>query len=151
MNSKLRMEQVVNAIMENGLDAFDNEGLAKLLTILNPSEIDELSKDALLKYDSIELYNRIEDARPLIDSKMTRELYRISNSSFFQGYLHSLKVGNYRDFFKRLSIPELADLKKYVTLTVLPDETSQKATSKIIKMIQNEIAFKESKKNLTFM
>ena len=62
-----------------------------------------------------------------------------------------MKVGNYRDFFKRLSITELADLKKYVTLTVLPDETSQQATSKIIKMIQNEIAFKESKKNLTFM
>ena len=54
-------------------------------------------------------------------------------------------------YLKRLSIQELADLKKYCTLTATDEVLSQSATKKIISLITREIAFKESKKNLTFM
>ena len=151
MNSNIRMTQVVKAITENGLDAFENDQLAKLLSILNPRELDKLLMDSLIIYDSVELYNRIDEVRPLVDSYNNRELYRISNSSAFRGYLHSLKIGNYKDYLKRLSIQELADLKKYCTLTATDEVLSQTATKKIISLITREIAFKESKKNLTFM
>ena len=48
MNSNIRMTQVVKAITENGLDAFENDQLAKLLSILHPRELDKLLMDSLI-------------------------------------------------------------------------------------------------------
>lgn len=43
MYTENKVKQVINAIKENHLSAMDDEGLARLLTILSPKEFDVLS------------------------------------------------------------------------------------------------------------
>lgn len=151
MFSNEKIKQVFNAIKENGLNAFDDESLAKLLAILTMEELDEFVMMSYEQFDSIEHAKRIMNIRPLVESIINRDLYRIRTSPLYQLYLESLTNGEYRDFFKSLKIEELADLKKYVTYTInKKDEANASGSKKIISMITREIKTKEELKKPRF-
>ncbi len=54
MLSNEKIKQVFNAIRDNGIEAFDDESLAKLLAILNEEELDEFEKNCFSELDGIE-------------------------------------------------------------------------------------------------
>lgn len=54
MLSNEKIKQVFNAIRDNGIEAFDDESLAKLLSILNEEELDEFEKSSFQELDGIE-------------------------------------------------------------------------------------------------
>lgn len=144
MFSNEKIKQVFNAIKENGIDAFDDESLAKLLAILTIEELDEFIMKSYEEFDGIEAAKRIMNAKPLVEVIINRDLYRIRTSPLYQLYLQSLTNGEYRDFFKSLKIEELADLKKYVSYTMIKgDVTNMSGSKKIINMITMEIKNKE--------
>lgn len=151
MVSDEKIKQVFNAIKDNGIEAFDDESLAKLLSILNADELDEFEKRCYQELDGIESLNRIMNIRPLVELLVNKELYRIRTGNLYSLYLESLNKGEYREFFKSLRIEELADLKKYVSYTVNnKDEVNVSASKKIIKMITKEIKNKELERKPRF-
>lgn len=151
MISDEKIKQVFNAIKDNGMDAFDDESLAKLLAILSFDELDEFEKQCYNELDGYESLNRVMKIRPLVELLINQELYRIRSGNLYNLYLESLSRGEYRDFFKNLKIEELADLKKYVSYTVNNnDQVNVSACRKIIKMITKEIKAKEELKKPKF-
>lgn len=151
MLSNEKIKQVFNAIRDNGIEAFDDESLAKLLAILNEEELDEFEKNCFSELDGIEALKRVMNVRPLVESIVNKDLYRIRKSDLYRLYIESLNKGEYRDFFKSLKIEELADLKKYVSYTIdSKDELNVSGSKKIINMITKEIKLKEEAKKPRF-
>lgn len=151
MVSKEKIKQVFNAIKENGLDAFDDESLAKLLSILNKEELDEFVSMVYRELDGVDATVRVMNILPLVELIVNRDLYRIRTSELYRKYIESLNSSEYRDFFKTLKIEELADLKKYVSYTINPnDEANVTGSKKIINMITKEIKSKESARKPKF-
>ena len=145
MFSEEKIKQVFNAIKENGLNAFDDESLAKLLSILNRRELD------YFEYNSFkELGNqtRITSIRPLVEMYIEADLLRIKNSDIYPLYIESLKKNRYQEFFSSLKVEELGDLKKYLINT--SNKKNEKATKKIINMITQEIYEREANKKPCF-
>ena len=144
MISNEKIKQVFNAIKDNGLSAFDDESLARLLAILNIDELDQFTSECYSELNGIDSLNRIMNVRPLVEFLINQELYRIRSGNIYSLYIESLNKGEYREFFKSLRVEELADLKKYISYTVNNnDEVNVSATKKIIKMITKEIKAKE--------
>lgn len=145
MFSEEKIKQVFNAIKENGLNAFDDESLAKLLSILNRRELD------YFEYNSFkELGNqtRITSIRPLVEMYIEADLLRIKNSDIYPLYIESLKKNRYQEFFSSLKVEELGDIKKYLINT--SNKKNEKATKKIINMITQEIYEREANKKPCF-
>ena len=115
MVNELKLDQVYNAISENGLKAFDDEALARLLAILNPTELDLFEMEAFSKLGGFAAYDRIRRVRPLIDMIIRSDVYSFKSSSLFKEYIKSLQSRSYREFFKGLTVNDLASIKKYVT------------------------------------
>ncbi len=150
MVNELKLDQVYNAISENGLKAFDDEALARLLAILNPTELDLFEMEAFSKLGGFAAYDRIRRVRPLIDMIIRSDVHSFKSSSLFKEYIKSLQSRSYREFFKGLTVNDLASIKKYVTSTMKKDKVNISASKKIIKILTQEIAAKEAQKNLTF-
>lgn len=151
MISNEKIKQVFSAIKDNGIEAFDDESLAKLLAILNEDELDEFEKRSYEELEGMEALKRIMDVRPLAEVIINRDLYRIRKSELYNKYIESLKSGEYRDLFKSLRVEELADLKKYVSYTIdNKDESNISGSKKIINMITKEIKKKEEAKKPSF-
>ena len=151
MVSNEKIKQVFNAIRDNGIDAFDDDSLARLLAILNSEELDEFEKNCYRELDGIDALHRIMSIRPLVEAIINKDLYRIRNSSLYEQYKKSLVDGNYRELFKELKVEELADLKKYVSFTIdSASETNIKGSKKIINMITREIKTKEEMRKPRF-
>lgn len=145
MFSEEKIKQVFNAIKENGLNAFDDESLAKLLSILNRKELD------YFEYNSFkELGNqtRITAIRPLVEMYIEADLLRIKNSDIYPLYIEALKRNRYQEFFTSLKVEELGDIKKYLINT--SNKKNEKATKKIINMITQEIYQREANKKPCF-
>lgn len=150
MLNELKLEQVTNAINANNLSAFDDESLAKLLSILNPAELDVFELDAYTKLGGASSYERIRRVRPIIEYNQRKEIRSFKNSELFHKYITSLENGNYLNFFKESSVEELARLKNYCIMTVKDNKDSISATNKVVRLITREISHKEANKNLTF-
>ncbi len=151
MISNEKIKQVFSAIKDNGIEAFDDESLAKLLAILNEDELDEFEKRCYEELDGMESLKKIMDVRPFAETIIKRDLYRIRKSDLYNKYIVSLKSGEYRDFFKSLRIDELADLKKYVSYNIdIKNESNISGSKKIINMITKEIKKKEEAKKPSF-
>ena len=144
MFSNEKIKQVFNAIKDNGIEAFDDESLAKLLSILSEEEFDLFEARCYQELDGIEALKRIMGIRYFAEAMVVRELYRIRTNSLYDSYKNSLVDGTYRELFKSLKVEELADLKKYVSFTIdTSDEENISGSKKIINMITREIKTKE--------
>ena len=144
MISEEKIKQVINAIKENGLSAFDDESLAKLLSIFNQYEYEEFEKRVYQELGGMTALSRVMEIQPYVELLVNKELHRIRNSSIYKLYIESLTNGKYIEFFRSLRIEELADLKKIVSYTVNKnDENSVSGSRKIIRMITREIKNKE--------
>ena len=144
MFSNEKIKQVFNAIKDNGIEAFDDESLAKLLSILSEEEFDLFEARCYQELDGIEALKRIMGIRSFAEAMVVRELYRIRTNSLYDSYKNSLVGGTYRELFKSLKVEELADLKKYVSFTIdTSDEENISGSKKIINMITREIKTKE--------
>lgn len=146
-----KIKQVFTAIKDNGLDAFDDESLAKLLSILSPQELDEFESTCYQELDGIDASIRIMNIRPLVEVLINAELYRIRTSSVYDLYIESLKNGTYYELFKKLKVEELADLKKYISYTVQAgNPTNESGTKKIINLITKEIKERDQSRKPKF-
>ena len=144
MFSNEKIKQVFNAIKDNGIEAFDDESLAKLLSILSEEEFDLFEARCYQELDGIEALKRIMGIRSFAEAMVVSELYRIRTNSLYDSYNNSLVDGTYRELFKSLKVEELADLKKYVSFTIdTSDEENISGSKKIINMITREIKTKE--------
>lgn len=151
MYNENKVNQVVNAIKENGLNAMDDEGLAKLLSILSPEEFDDFEIKSFSELGGIDAMVRINSIKPLVETMVKRDLSRIRTSDIYKYYLEALKTGRYSEFFKSLTKEEIADLKKYIYYTINPDDEVQKrAGEKIVKMLTREILDREAKEKPHF-
>lgn len=151
MFSNEKIKQIFNAIKDNGIEAFDDESLAKLLSILSEEEFDLFESKCYQELDGIEALKRIMSIRPFSKAIVSRELYRIRSNEIYTSYIEALSNGTYQELFKNLKIEELADLKKYVSFTIdYSDEVNMSGSKKIINMITREIKLKEEKKKPRF-
>lgn len=151
MLSNEKIKQIFNAIKDNGIDAFDDESLAKLLSILNQEELDEFERRCFKELDGVDALKRIMNIRPLVEALINKELYRIRRSDLYERYKNAIMKDTYRELFKELKVEELADLKKYVSFTIDPtDEANISGSKKIISMITREIKVKEELKKPRF-
>lgn len=120
MFSNEKIKQVFNAIKDNGIEAFDDESLAKLLSILSEEEFDLFEARCYQELDGIEALKRIMGIRSFAEAMVVRELYRIRTNSLYDSYKNSLVDGTYRELFKSLKVEELADLKNmFLSLLIL--------------------------------
>lgn len=144
MISEEKIKQVFSAIKENGLNAFDDEALAKLLSIFNRDEYDEFVKRSYNELGGRQALTRMMEIEPYVELLVRNELHRIRNSNVYKLYIDSLSNGKYMEFFKSLRIEELADLKKIINYTVNKnDPNSVSGSKKVITMITKEIKNKE--------
>lgn len=151
MISNEKIKQVFSAIKDNGLNAFDDDSLAKLLAILSIDELDEFEKQCYTELDGIKALNRIMKIRSYVEFLINQELYRIKSGNLYTMYIDALNKKEYKEFFKNLKIEELAQLKKYVSYTVNNnDEVNVSASKKIIRMLTKEIKMREELKKPTF-
>lgn len=98
---------------------------------------------------------RVSHVKPLVQSLVNRDLYRIKNSDYYAYYLASIANGRYMEYFASLKTDELADIKKYLYFTVDENNPVQvSAVNKIIRIIGNEITkrdtIKKPKLDVTF-
>lgn len=155
MYTENKVKQVINAIKENHLSAMDDEGLARLLTILSPKEFDVFELMSYEELGGIDAMIRVSHVKPLVQSLVNRDLYRIKNSDYYAYYLASIANGRYMEYFASLKTDELADIKKYLYFTVDENNPIQvSAVNKIIRIIGNEITkrdtIKKPKLDVTF-
>lgn len=145
MYTENKVKQVINAIKENHLSAMDDEGLARLLTILSPKEFDVFELMSYKELGGIEAMIRVSHVKPLVQSLVNRDLYRIKNSDYYAYYLASIANGRYMEYFSSLKTDELADIKKYLYFTVDENNPVQiSAVNKIIRIIGNEITKRDT-------
>lgn len=145
MYNENKVRQVINAIKENHLSAMDDEGLARLLSILSPKEYDSFELLSFQELGGIDAMMRVSRVRPLVRLMVDRDLYRIKNSEFYAYYLASLANGRYIEFFSTLKTEELADLKKYIYFNVDENNEVQKSgADKIIRIITSEISKRDT-------
>lgn len=151
MYNENKVRQVFNAIKDNRLEAMDDESLAKLLSILSPSELDAFEAKAFRELGGDYALKRILNIRPLVQYTIDKDLFRIKNSTHYNVYLESLSNGRYLELFPTLSIEELGDLKKYIYYNVDGNNPDMKSgADKIIRMITKEIAKRDTIKKPHF-
>lgn len=146
-----KIKQVISAIKENGLKSFNDESLAKLLSIFTAEEFDEFLEKSYSELGGVSAVVRINSIRPYVSFLVNKELNKIYNSDIYKLFLESLKRGEYYAYFKSLTVEELASLKKYLTYNYSSsEELAKSATKKVISMITKEIRLREQNKNLVF-
>lgn len=145
MYNENKVKQVISAIKENRLSAMDDEGLARLLSILSPREFDVFELMSFDELGGIDAMIRVSRVRPLVRLMVDRDLYRIKNSEFYSYFLASLANGRYLEFFSSLKTDELADIKKYLYFNVNESNAVQKSgADKIIRIITSEITKRDT-------
>lgn len=151
MVSEEKIKQVISAIKENSLKSFNDESLAKLLSIFTEEEYDAFESRAFSELGGTSAVLRIESIRPYVSYLVNKELNTIYNSNIYKMFLESLKRGEYYAYFKTLSVEELASLKKYLTYNYSKSNDSAKnAMKKVVSIITKEIVIREQNKNLVF-
>lgn len=150
MISEEKIKQVFNAIKESNINNYDNESLAKLLSIFNSDELEEFIKKSYNELGFMAT-KRIMNVMPKINLIVNENIYKLKNTELFRLYTESLNNGMYRDFIKSLSIEELAELKKHIYYTVNSNDVNNLSGSKkMIEWIVKEIKEKEKLKKPIF-
>ena len=115
MVSEEKIKQVISAIKENGLRSFNDESLAKLLSILTPEEFEIFLDKSYSELGGVSAVVRINSVRSYVSYLVNNDLNKIYNSDIYKMFLESLKRNEYYAYFKSLTVEELASLKKYLT------------------------------------
>lgn len=151
MVSEEKIKQVISAIKENGLRSFNDESLAKLLSILTPEEFEIFLDKSYSELGGVSAVVRINSVRSYVSYLVNSDLNKIYNSDIYKMFLESLKRNEYYAYFKSLTVEELASLKKYLTYNYSNSKkTAKGATKNVINMITKEIRLREQNKNLVF-
>lgn len=140
MYSREKIKQVINAIKENGgISAFDDDSLAKLLSILTPEEFEILKQEAYEEFKDFITTKRIMDIESKVNLLTSHDLYRIRFSDFYLKFIESIKSNEYQNYIKTLSDEQLGDLKKYLTYTLQNnDEYYKSGSKKLVSLIMRE-------------
>jgi hypothetical protein len=151
-----KINQVYAAIIENGMDAFSDEDLIKLLSMLNKHELEEADKQAYDKFyekyksDTVAYQNskRISSLIPLIKFIINDKMYKIRNTNIIN-YMNTALVNNeYHEFLTKCETKELVDIKYYLTNNVnTKDEVNMRATKKLVSLILKELNSRVGKFN----
>lgn len=150
MISEEKIKQVFNAIKETNINNYDNESLAKLLSIFNSDELDEFIKKSYNELGFMAT-KRIMNVIPKINIIVNENIHKLKNTELFKLYTESLNNGMYREFIKSLSIEELAELKKHIYYTVNSNDINNlNGSKKMIEWIVKEIKAKEKLKKPIF-
>lgn len=150
MISEEKIKQVFNAIKETNINNYDNESLAKLLSIFNSDELDEFIKKSYNELGFMAT-KRIMNVIPKINIIVNENIHKLKNTELFKLYTESLNNGMYREFIKSLSIEELAELKKHIYYTVNSNDINNlNGSKKMIEWIVKEIKDKEKLKKPIF-
>lgn len=151
-----KIDQVFAAIIENGLDAFKDDDLVKLLSMLNRCELNEFEtlvyNEFYSKYNNISISNmaskRITRVIPIINYNTDSKMDNIRNSNLIEKFNYSLKNNNYESFIHSSSVEELSDLKFYLSNNVnIKDNINVRATKKLIDLIIRELKTRVGKFN----
>ena len=151
-----KINQVYAAIIENGMDAFQDNDLVKLLSMLNKYELDEAENMAYsiffdkYKSDTLAYQNskRIASVIPLVRFMINDKMYKIRKTNIIDYMNQSLLRHEYHEFFTRCETNELMDIKYYLANNVnVKDPINMKATKKLISMILKELNSRVGKFN----
>lgn len=148
--AKTKVDQILDEIKNLGINAFDDEALAKLLSLLDHDELELFEILSLSELD-YKAYCRISNVKNLLKIYELKEVMEFKNSSIFSKYVDALASKTYMNFFSESSTQELARLKRFVAISTGEDEVSKRASSKIQTLIKTEIRRKEANKKLTFI
>ena len=130
------------------MDAFTDNDLIKLFSILNRFELESAANTA---YDNFyERYNsdtvayqnskRISSLVPLVKFIINDKMYKIRTSNIIEIMNQALAKHEYHEFFTRCETNELMDIKYYLSNNVnVKDEINMRATKKIVSMILKEL------------
>lgn len=144
--NRVRVKQVYAAILENGLEPFDDYGLAKLLSMLTIKEF-EILKSNLVNKLGLPAQVKLDKIEPLYRFYVEKEIKNIRNKDVYKFYVESLSNGKYVEFFKSLSVEELADIRKVVVFNVdFRDPLNMSASKKVFDFITHEIKTRNIKK-----
>ena len=151
-----KISQVYAAIIENGMDAFSDDDLIKLLSMLNKHELEEADKQAYdifydkYKSDTVAYQNskRISSLIPLIKFIINDKIYKIRNTNIIN-YMNKALINNeYHEFLTRCETNQLVDIKYYLTNNVnTKDEVNMRATKKLVSLILKELNSRVGKFN----
>lgn len=144
--NKVRVKQVYAAITENGLDPFDDYGLAKLLSILTIREFEALRTN-LVRELGITAQIKLDKIEPLYHYFVEKEIKKIRKKDMYRFYLDALSTNSYVEFFKKLTVEELADIRKVVIYSVdIKDAVNRSGNKKLYDFITHEIKTRNMKK-----
>lgn len=146
MVNQNRINQVINAIKANGIQAFDDEGLIRILGMLNLEELDGFEMQILIEFADIDAYDRVKRIKPVVLANIVTEVQKVEESPFFKEYQASLQTGKYLDFFKDCSVAELVGLRKYIENSFGITHPGYPAATKLLKLISEEIRSREDMK-----
>ena len=143
-----KINQVYAAILENGMDAFTDNDLIKLFSILNRYELESAGNTAYDTFynrynsDTVAYQNskRISSLVPLVKFIINDKMYKIRTSNIIEIMNQALAKHEYHEFFTRCETNELMDIKYYLSNNVnVKDEVNMRATKKIVAMILKEL------------
>ena len=144
--NKVRVKQVFDAITENGLEPFDDYGLAKLLSMLTPREFEVLKRN-LSNVLGLRAEIKLENIEPLYRYYLEKEIKYIKRKEIYNYYLDALNRKQYLEFFKSLTVEELADIRKIVVFNLdINSEVNKSASKKLFDFITFEIKNRNIKK-----
>ena len=143
-----KINQVYAAIIENGIEAFQDNDLIKLFSMLTKYEVEEAEKVAYSKFyeayksDSTAYYNskRIESITPLVLLTINNKMDEIRLTNIIEYFNQSLMRNDYHDFVAKCNVDDLMNIKYYLSNNVnVKDPVNIRATKKIIAIILKEL------------
>ncbi len=143
-----KISQVFAAITENGIDAFSDEDLIKLLSMLNRYELVEFEdKIYQVFYDkyhneilATSSYFRLTKIVNIVLFNIKDKMINISNTNLIDLLNKSLLNGTYNNYISKCSINDLSNIKFYLYNNAnINDENNIKATKKLLNIIINEL------------
>ena len=81
--NRVRVKQVFAAILESGIEAFDDYGLAKLLSMLTYTEFEVLKENLINKY-GISASVKLERIKPLYRFYVEKEINDIRKKDIYK-------------------------------------------------------------------
>lgn len=151
-----KIDQVYAAIIENGMDAFQDNDLVKLFSMLNKYELEDAEAIAYGKFydkyksDATAYQNskRISAIVPLVKFIISDKMIKIRSSNIVDYMNQALLRNEYHEFLTNCDINELMNLKYYLSNNVnIKDPVNMNATKKMIALILKELNLKIGKFN----
>ena len=143
-----KINQVYAAIIENGLDAFQDNDLIKLFSMLTKYEVEEADRIAYSKFsdyyksDSTAYYNskRIEAITPLVMLTIDDKMNEIKKTNIIDYFNQAITRNEYHDFVSKCEVDDLMNIKYFLSNNVnVKDPVNIRATKKIIAIILKEL------------